>query len=101
MPELSEIQPQLNKARAKVELNSRTIDLLCKEMLDKYATDLDKLINTAISLKGETQIAPYVQKEIDLENKEAVEAEDRERFKFVNNIVTLVETRKVLTKNKL
>ena len=46
MPELLEIQPQLNKARAKVEINSRTIDLLCKEMIDKYAVDLDKLIDT-------------------------------------------------------
>lgn len=45
MPEITEIQPQLNKARAKVELNSRTIDLLCQEMIDKYASELDNLVN--------------------------------------------------------
>ena len=83
-----------------VEKLSKALRCPVVETTSTTSKGLDKLINVAISLKGETQIAPYVQKEIDLENKEAVEAEDRERFKFVNNIVTLVETRKVLTKNK-
>ena len=83
-----------------VEKLSKALRCPVVETTSTISKGLDKLINVAISLKGEKQIAPYVQKEIDLENKEAVEEEDRERFKFVNNIVTLVETRKVLTKNK-
>jgi len=59
---------------------------------------LAEVVKVAVSLKGKGQKAPYVQSDIDLHNKEAVEAEDRKRFVFVNKIVAEVETRKVLTK---
>ena len=39
-------------------------------------------------------------RDIDLTDKKAVENADRERFDFVNKIVSKVETRKVLTKDK-
>ncbi|MBR6765441.1 MAG: ferrous iron transporter B, partial [Clostridia bacterium] len=42
----------------------------------------------------------YTQADIDLTDKKAVEQEDRKRFKFVNEIVKEVETRKVLTREK-
>ncbi|MDE6318276.1 MAG: ferrous iron transporter B, partial [Lachnospiraceae bacterium] len=42
----------------------------------------------------------YVQGDIDLHNKEAVEAADRKRFAFANEIVKSVETRKVLTRER-
>ena len=61
---------------------------------------LKELVEKAVSLKGLGQKAPYEQAIIDLQNKAAVEAEDRKRFAFVNKIVSEVEQRKVLTKNK-
>ena len=53
-----------------------------------------------ITDKGQGQKAPYVQGDIDLHDKGAVEAEDRKRFEFVNGIVKEVEKRKVYTKDK-
>ena len=41
-----------------------------------------------------------MQDAIDLSDKNAVVAEDRKRFEFVNKVVKAVETRKVLTKDK-
>ncbi len=61
---------------------------------------LNELVKTAAALAGKGQKAPYVQADVDLSDKAAVEAEDRKRFEFVNNIVASVETRKVLTKDK-
>lgn len=61
---------------------------------------LAELVKTAALLKGKEQKAPYDEGDIDLTNKEAVEAADRSRFTFVNDIVKAVETRKVLTKEK-
>lgn len=58
-----------------------------------------KVIQAAVALTGAGQKAPYVQEAIDLHDKAAVEAEDRKRYTFVNNIVSEVETRKVLTKD--
>lgn len=49
---------------------------------------------------NESQLAPYSEGNIDLTDKKAVENADRERFDFVNKIVSKVETRKVLTKDK-
>ena len=59
-----------------------------------------ELIAKAVELKGNSQKAPYVQGDVDLTDKAAVEAADRKRFDFVNAIVKDVETRKVLTKDK-
>ncbi len=61
---------------------------------------LKAVIEAAVSLKGLGQKATYVQADIDLQDKAAVEAEDRKRFAFVNKIVKEVETRKVLTKDR-
>jgi len=64
------------------------------------ADGLKELIETVVSKANTEQKAPYRQEEIDLSDKNAVEAEDRKRFAFVNKIVKAVETRKVLTKDK-
>ncbi|MBU3840320.1 MAG: ferrous iron transporter B [Candidatus Ruminococcus intestinipullorum] len=61
---------------------------------------LKEVVNQAVALKGKQQKAPYVQGEIDLQDKALVEAEDRKRFAFVNEIVKSVEFRKVFTKDK-
>ena len=61
---------------------------------------LKELVSKAVSLKGTSQNATYVQDNIDLTNKAEVEAADRKRFAFVNGIVKEVENRKVLTKDR-
>ena len=61
---------------------------------------LKEVVTKAASLKGSTQKAPYVQGDIDLQDKAAVEAEDRKRFEFVNKLVKEVETRKIFTNIK-
>ena len=61
---------------------------------------LKDVVNKAVSLKGSKQKAPYVQGNINLQDKAEVEAADRKRFEFVNKIVSTVEKRKVLTKEK-
>ncbi len=61
---------------------------------------LSKVVAAAAALNGQTQKAPFHQANVDLTSKAAVEAADRQRFDFVNKIVSKVETRKVLTKDK-
>lgn len=61
---------------------------------------LKTLVSKAVSLKGCGQKATYVQENIDLTSKTEVEAADRKRFEFVNQIVKEVESRKVFTKDK-
>lgn len=61
---------------------------------------LKEVVNQAAALKGCIQKAPYLQADIDLQDKAQVEAADRKRFEFVNGIVKAVEKRKVLTKDK-
>ena len=61
---------------------------------------LKEAVAQAAALKGEGQKAPYVEGNVNLHDKAAVEAADRKRFEFVNAIVKEVETRKVFTKDK-
>ncbi len=61
---------------------------------------LAEVVKAAAELNGKEQKAPYVQGDINLHDKAEVEAADRKRFAFVNNIVADVEKRKVLTKEK-
>ena len=68
--------------------------------IDNKHDDLCKLVETAVSVIGSKQAAPYVQGDIDLTDRKIVEAADRKRFDFVNKIVSKVETRKVFTKDR-
>ncbi len=61
---------------------------------------LKDVVTKAVALKGCEQKAPYVQDDIDLHNKSEVETADRKRFDFVKSMVSLVEKRKVLTKER-
>ena len=61
---------------------------------------LAEVVEKAIELYGKEQKAPYIQGDIDLADKKAVEEADRKRFAFVNSVVKAVETRKVLTNKK-
>ncbi len=58
---------------------------------------LSDVIGKAISLAGSSQDAPYIQADINLHDKAAVDAEDRKRYSFVNDIVAAVEKRKQLS----
>lgn len=65
-----------------------------------HTTGLKEVIDEAVSLAGKGQKAPYSQPDIDLTSKKEVEEADRKRFAFVNGVVSKVETRKILTKEK-
>ena len=60
---------------------------------------LKEVVKAAVAAKNSVQDAPFTQDAIDLTNKEEVEAADRKRYAFVNEIVKSVETRKVFTKD--
>lgn len=70
------------------------------ETVSTSSDGLKVLVEAAVAAAGKKQVATYVQGEIDLTDKKAVEAADRKRFEFVNKIVKDVETRKILTKDK-
>lgn len=59
---------------------------------------LKEVIEQAVDLKECGQKAPYIQEDINLQDKKEVEAADRKRFVFVNEMVKAVEKRKILTR---
>ena len=77
------------------KLNCPVIDTISTS-----AKGVKEVVAAAVSVIGRGQRAPYVQGDVDLTDKTAVERADRERFAFVNGIVKAVERRKVLTKEK-
>ncbi len=64
------------------------------------AEGLKAVVQAAAASEGREQKAPYSEGDVDLTDKEAVSEADRKRFDFVKSIVSEVETRKVLTKDK-
>lgn len=83
-----------------VEKLSEKLGCPIVETVSLSAKGLKELIEKASELRGKQQIAPFVQEEIDFNDKKAVEEADRKRFEFVKGIVLEVETRKVFTKEK-
>ena len=98
----------LNKAdindKKETEINVEELSkALCCPVVETISTSskgLQEVVNAAMGLLGTHQKAPYEQGNIDLTNKEEVTEADKKRFDFVNNVVSKVETRKVLTKDK-
>lgn len=90
------------KKENKIDVAALSKKLGCPvvETVSISAYGLEEVIRSIVSVAGAGQKAPYVQGDIDLADKAVVEAADRRRFEFVNEIVTAVETRKTLTKNK-
>ena len=90
------------KKDTKIDAAALSAKLGCPvvDTVSTSASGLDNVVKTALSLAGKEQTAPYTQGDIDLTDKAVVEAADRKRFQFVNKIVSEVETRKVLTRNK-
>ena len=92
------------KKKAEIDVNLLSEKLGCP-VIQTVSTStghegLKQVVSKAISLKGYKQKAPYVQEDIDFQNKAEVEMADRKRFVFVNNIVKEVEKRKVFTRDK-
>lgn len=54
---------------------------------------LEKLISTVIEMKGKTQIAPFVSEDVNMADKNSVEASDIKRYEFIKEIVSKVEVR--------
>ena len=93
----------INKKKdTKIDANALSEKLGCP-VVDTVSTSsqgLAEVIKSAIEVAGKAQKAPYVQDDIDLAAKEEVIKADKQRFEFVNKIVSEVETRKVLTKDR-
>ena len=70
------------------------------ETVSTAAEGLKAVVDAAVAQNGKIQRAPYIQGDIDLTDKKVVEEADRKRFAFVNSLVSQVEKRKVLTKDK-
>ena len=90
-------ETQIDVAALAAKLGCPVVETVSTVSGDK---GLAEAVATAVSLKGKSQKAPYDQGVVDLTDKAAVEAADRNRFAFVNRIVSEVETRKVFTKDK-
>ncbi len=61
---------------------------------------LKDVITAVLGQVGKGQKAPFIQKNVNLSDRNAVQIADRKRFEFVNKIVKSVETREVLTRDK-
>ena len=90
------------KKGTKIDAKALSDKLGCPvvETVSVSGEGLKEVVECAVLHASEAQKAPYVQGDIDLTDKAAVEAADRKRFEFVNGIIKAVETRKVLTKDK-
>jgi len=93
----------INKKKdTKIDAEALSAKLGCPVVntISTSADGLKAVVETAIAHADKTQIAPYVQGDIDLTDKAVVAEADRKRFDFVNKIVKEVETRKILTRNR-
>ncbi len=90
------------KKGTKIDVKALRAQLGCPVVntVSTNANGLTEVVKAAVEQAGKGQKAPYNQGEVDLTSKAAVEAADRKRFEFVNGIVSKVEKRKVLTKDK-
>ena len=93
----------INKKKKTVIDSSALSKKLGCPVVDTVSTSSDglsELIEVAIAQIGNEQKALYSQADVDLTSKEAVINADRERFAFVNKIVSEVESRKTFAKNR-
>ena len=98
----------LNKAdineKKKTEIDEKLLSekLGCPviETVSTNAEGLAEVIKAAVALSGTQQKALYEQGNVDLTSKKAVMDADRKRFAFVNQTVSQVEKRKILTRDK-
>lgn len=83
-----------------VDALSKALNCPVVETVSTSAEGLKEVVAQAVAHNGRGQTAPYVQGNIDLTDKKSVSDADKKRFEFVNEIVKMVETRKVFTKDR-
>lgn len=90
-----------SKKETKIDEKLLSVKLGCPviKTVSTSSDGLSAVVDAAAALSGKKQNSPYHQSDIDLTDKLAVEKADRDRFAFVNDIVSQVETRKILTKD--
>ncbi len=90
------------KKQTVIDVKTLSEKLCCPvvETVSTSAEGLSEVVKAVVEAAGKGQRAPYTQGSIDLTSKSAVEAADRKRFDFVNKIVSRVEKRRVLTRNR-
>jgi len=100
----------LNKSdvneKKKTEINVKLLsEKLGCPVIETVSTEssnngLDKVMAAVKSVRGTKQEAAYMQEDIDMTDKAAVQAADRKRFAYVNSVVSEVEKRTVKTKER-
>ncbi len=98
----------LNKAdvneKKQTKIDTKMLsELLGCAVVETVSTSSDgikEVIDAAKAVVGKGHEATYKQGEIDLTSRQAVTEADKRRFAFVKKVVSTVETRKVLTKDK-
>ena len=88
-----------NHTKINVKKLSQQLGCPVVETISTSHKGLRDLVNTAVALKGKTQVAPYTQPQINMGDKSQVEQADRARFDFVNKVVATVETRRKTLQN--
>lgn len=88
------------KTEINVKLLSEKLGCPVIQTVSTSADGLKEVVNAAVASMGKRQVAPYVQEDIDMSDKNEVIAADKKRFAFVNGIVKVVEKRKVATKER-
>jgi len=92
------------KKETKIDAELLSAELGCPVVMTVSSASsnngLAELIKKAVDIAGTEQKAPYTQSDIDLSDREAVIDADRERFKYVNDLVTKVEKRKIFSNVK-
>ena len=90
------------KKHTKIDVAALSDRLGCP-VLDTVSTSgrgLRRVIDAAIAQRAKVPVPPFIQADIDLSVRSEVEKEDRRRFAFTEEIVSLVETREIHTKDK-
>lgn len=90
----------LNKKKGTtIDIHSLSKELGCP-VVETISTQvnnngLKQLIDKAIEVSSSVQTAPFNSSGVDMSDKDAVEASDKERFKFVKKLVSKVEDKKI------
>lgn len=90
------------KKQTKINVRALSKCLGCPvvETISTSQEGLARLMQKAVERIGKEQAAPYTQTAIDLTDRDAVVAADRDRFTFVNGVVSSVETKKIFSRDR-
>lgn len=88
---------KIDVAKLEEKLGCSVVKTVATAKKDNGLNDVVTKAKEAVKISKEGNVGkpPFIQSDIDLHDKSAVDAEDRRRFAFVDDIVRSVETRKV------